>query len=163
MSAVDLIRSHRDDLVAKRDRALAALDKLNSEITECDTALRVFERAMTRANGAEIPSANDEDDSHPKKQIRSALVQVLESASPNGLTVHEVVTRVSELLGFEVNQNTTSVTLGRIKKDGGARLDGRLWFHVSGNGSEETADLGLPSRTQTAEGGDWLGTNIATS
>jgi len=65
--------------------------------------------------------------------------------------------------GFEVNQNTTFVTLGRIKKDGGARLDGRLWFHVSGNGSEETADVGLPSRTQATEGGDEFEPAITTS
>ena len=163
MSAVDLIRSHRDDLVSKRDRALVTLDKLNSEIAEFDTALRVFERAITRANSAEISSANDEGDSHPKKQVRAAITRVLQSAAPVGLTVHEVVTKTSDLLGVEVNQNTTSVTLGRIKKDGGARLDGRLWFHASGNGGEETADFNLPSRTQTEEGGDGLGPNITTS
>lgn len=132
MNILDTLRERNARLVAKRDKLRVMLDGIEQEIGEIDTAIRVIERTAEKAAAAKGTA------SAGKPTVRDLIRSILKENAPTGLTVHDVMDRAQKSYRAEISQNTASVTLGRIKQDGQAKLEGRLWFYV--DEETETAD-----------------------
>jgi hypothetical protein len=143
MDPLTLLQQERATLVDRRDKARAMLDRLEAELSDIDTAVRVLERAMGKQ-----PSPHSTL-RHPieghKPQIKSVIRDVLRQRAPHGVTVHDVVRLANDTGLVTVSQNTASVTLGRLKSEGEARLEGRVWFSAGlGGEAAEPAQQAPP-------------------
>ena len=149
MGVLDRLSREKDALCRRKEATRAALEEIDAELAEIETAIRVVQRVGADTGPEERDSGWSGQLKHASEAItlRGIISRILEDASPQGLTVHDVVHRASQITGQSVSQNTVSVTLGRIKNDGYAGLNGRHWFHIR---KQDAEAAGSPSRETPA-------------
>ena len=128
MDVLETLAARRSELEKRHVAMLAEAVLLTSEMQEIDTAIRVVGRTLGLSTVGALVN-DDKQEASSRKTVRDFLLEKLRAEFPKGITATELVA-LAQKEGKELNPNTVSVTLGRIKYDGLARLEGRVWFSV---------------------------------
>jgi hypothetical protein len=120
---------------ALKDQMLA----LDNDLAELDVALKVVvglagaPPAVTEQAPVFISELEDDDESdeagRPRRgEQRRLILETLNTQGQRGVTVTELHTFIKVRAGIEIQPNTLSVTLSRLKAKGLATLSGQNWF-----------------------------------
>jgi len=149
MNLLEQIRADRDETIEKRSRLLASVAELDAKLAELDAALRTLGRYDRTASGMSLPQAAARlgklaaksggkpaakpiaaaagDDGPTRGAKRRRIERALERAYPKGVTIPEIRDDIMATEHAEVSVNTITVTLGRMRTENRAKLQGRAW------------------------------------
>ena len=143
MEALDNLRFARErciqQLATARERVVKAqgeADEAEQEIKALDTSIRVLQRLGAERLLATLPApdrsgeATNEENKLPRGYVRKYIEDALRAKYPLGASVGDIREYIQHRWRTDVNPNTVSVTLSRLKSDGIARLEGQDWHHV---------------------------------
>lgn len=137
MDPIKLIAEHRKKLEAERGQLRARMAEIDKEIVDQDTALRVFNSLVPSAtedpsdSQAPLPFAPASNGINATPStVKDLILEILRSASPQGLKAGQIRETAQESYGVDINANTLTVSLGRFKTDGKVRIRMRKWFFV---------------------------------
>ena len=109
-------------LQKRREKLLVDIASVDADLRDFQATLRVLDRLSGQAKsdrGAERPTA-----------VKDVCFDILEEAFPAGLQAAEIKERGLARYGMDINSNTLTVSLGRLKDAGQVRIEGRTWFYV---------------------------------
>jgi hypothetical protein len=155
MDALGEIRAARERLVRQREMLLAEAETINGQIAALDTTLRILSTKID----ATWPVPHEQDvgqGTQTKRGVKQARIKkILSERYPEGLNAAEINSWSRDLFGEEINPNTLTVTLGRMRNKGLVRIEGRTWFFVPQNEeAAETPSTASPAASSTlADGG----------
>jgi len=147
MSPLEQIAKRRAELQAQKNA-------IERKLVELATAERVFRELgvdLGAGNSADaIPGSGVSADGRKERRIKVKTVvrEILKAAYPDGLQAAEIRERARREQNIELNPNTLTVTLGRYKEKGMARIEGKTWFFVppiSGNDDAPPINAGEAS------------------
>lgn len=126
MEVIDHIRIRQDTLSRERERLTDRLEQIEGEFAELATAMRVVERLTAFVEPA--PQAQ-ESERNPRK--RDVILNVMRDLYPDGAESADIRQFAKDLYGEDINANTLTVSLVRMRKEGQVRLEGgRTWFYA---------------------------------
>ena len=138
MGFIERIQEERDKLQSRRDQLVKEITNLDAELKELDTALRVAKKLEITGNTAVgiTPSAkmtfavNEPPNMVYSGTNKDLIRKILHDEFPNGLQASDIRHKATTTYGRDINPNTLTVTLSRIKAAGEARIDRRTWFYT---------------------------------
>ena len=163
MNPIEKIAQRRSELKTQRD----TIDHKLSELEIAERVIRELGADVVQSEGETPTFGNVErTESIQARRIKRKTVirDVLKAAWPEGLQSAEIRDCAKERYGIELNPNTVTVTLGRYKHKGMARIDGRTWFHIppekglSPEDTGETEQAGAPPAAASEASSDSKGT-----
>ncbi len=139
LARMDQRKSARD---AERSRLNKRLLEINREAEEDEIATRVYRKVGAEPSAAEKPiqalsalptNSAEVRPAQPKgMKVKEAILAVLKDAR-GGLTAKQIRGRAFLKCNAELNPNTLTVTLIRMKEDKIVRIEGRQWFYIRPN------------------------------
>ena len=130
------IEQAKSKLQMQREALVQQIADIDIELKDYDTALRVARKLALSSDEAQVPSSSISDDLLTQTVVKfigsmkSLTYKILKSEYPNGMLASEIRIVAQQKHGTDLNPNTLTVTLGRLKGDGHVRIDGRMWFYI---------------------------------
>lgn len=117
--------------IRKKINDLEKLDgDMQAEIDDYETTIRTLRRLMPKVEAGSTGTEqddSDEDGGLPRGTLRNYIETTLNTFAREGKTVGEIRDYIRNRYSVDVQPNTTSVTLNRLKARGIARLVGQDW------------------------------------
>lgn len=130
------IEQAKSKLQTRREALVQQITDIDIELKDYDTALRVARKLALSSDEAQVPSSSISHDLLTQTVVKfigsmkSLTYKILKSEYPKGMQASDIRTIAQENHGVDLNPNTLTVTLGRLKSDGRVRIDGRVWFYI---------------------------------
>ena len=146
------IEQAKSKLQAQREALIQQIGDIDIEIKDYDTALRVARKLALPSDKAQVPSSSTPDDLLTQNvvkfigSIKTLTYKILKYEYPKGMQASDIRTIAQEKYDVDLNPNTLTVTLGRLKGDGFVRIDGRVWFYVPKGDRQQAPHQPKPMR-----------------
>lgn len=133
------IEQGKAKLGRRREVLLREIAAIDAELKDYDTALRVAKKLASPASEggkAQVPSSGDlalagaQDILQFTGSIRDLTLEILKTNYPSGMTAGDIRIYAKMRYDVDLNPNTLTVSLGRLKANGHVRIDGRVWYHT---------------------------------
>ena len=133
------IEQGKAKLTRRREVLLREITAIDAELKDYDTALRVAQKLASPVNDggeAQVPSSGilalvaAQEMLQFTGSIRDLTLEILKSNYPNGMTAGNIRTFAKMRYDVDLNPNTLTVSLGRLKTNGDVRIVGRIWFYT---------------------------------
>ncbi len=128
---IDEVYAAQKALEARHAELRRETDAVEQEMEEYRTAIRLmlrFQPVPEKAHAsAPDQDETDEDGGLPRGALRKHIENTLNTFARNGATVAAIRDYIRTRHNVDVEPNTVSVTLNRLKKVGVAHLDGQKW------------------------------------
>lgn len=132
------IEQAKSKLEKRRAELLQQISEIDVELKDYETALRVALKITTFAATVSVstqtptPSAPE---SEPAQDIvefsgskKDLTLEILKSRYPRGLQARSIRSVARKEYGIDLNPNTLTVSLGRLKTSGHVRIVARIWY-----------------------------------
>jgi hypothetical protein len=131
---IDEVRAARQAVGRRLEELEQEIAKLRSEAEDFDTTLRILHRLHPNA-GKPLDEESgqesvDEDDGLPRGALRRHIETALNTFAFEGASVSAIREYIQTRHGLDIQPNTISVTLNRLKTQGTARLEGQKWSPI---------------------------------
>ena len=133
------IEQGKAKLGERREVLLREIATIDAELKDYDAALRVANKlASSAGQGSEVqvPSSGVLDLTEAQDtlrftgSIRDLTLKILETNYPNGMAAGDIRRYAKERYDVDLNPNTLTVSLGRLKNNGHVGIDGRVWVYI---------------------------------
>ncbi len=133
------IEQGKAELGRRREVLLREIAAIDAELKDYDTALRVAEKLASPVavvDETQVPTssvlglAGAQETLEFTGSIRDLTLEILKSNYPNGMAAGDIRTYAREQYDVDLNPNTLTVSLGRLKAKGHVRIVGRVWYHT---------------------------------
>ena len=135
------IFNRREQLQGERQALVDKIGLLDGELSDLEAAERVFRNIQSgdvakkgsnrRAPKASVAGSKRKRGQRFEGSIKELALQILSDLYPRGLRSAAICKLATTHYGREINKNSLTVTLGRLKEEGLVRLEGQTWFNTS--------------------------------
>jgi len=131
----------REGLQGQRQALMDQIKQLDEELSDLDAAERVFKKKIQFGDGgkenpkpkslkAPVTDFKPRPDHPFAGTIRDLALQILSDLYPRGLRSAAICKLAVIHYKREINKNSLTVTLGRLKEDGLVRNEGQTWYII---------------------------------
>lgn len=132
-----LVTRQRETLKGHRAAHAKEIERIDRELADLDATERVLakfgpELAQDDLLAATEPSAPYIAPTKPRFEgtKKDMVLAILHHSHPSGLRAEQIKHNAKALFHSDINPNTLTVSLGRLKNNKKVRIDGRTWFFV---------------------------------
>lgn len=139
MSTIDHIRHKRNGLIERRNAILDEVKDIDNELTDLDAAERVLQNIMTADIKGNGERQDEEQEALPasfKGTIQDLVMVILIKAYPRGLRSADMRRMANDYYAKEINKNSLTVVLSRMKSKLLIKNEGQTWFYLPNESSK---------------------------
>lgn len=123
----------------RREELLREITAIDAELKDYDTALRVAKKLASPAGEsgeAQVPPtsvlgvATVQDVLTFDGSMKDLITEILKVAYPRGMDAANIRHVARKKYAINLNPNTLTVSLGRLKASGDVRIVGRVWYYT---------------------------------
>lgn len=137
------IDQEREKLKERRHELAQQIAKIDFELADWDAADRVMQKLHATEMAEQIGPAFESAKAELQETIiggakqrpfggttKKLVLAIMRDAYPQGMNSADIREKAKKSYFREINKNTLTVTLVRLREDGGVRIDGKTWYYV---------------------------------